>query len=127
MLAFRCVAYFTLSTSWREASRSGGCMSKMAAIEVAIRLQLASDGKIIAFDRRMNNLQRPADDPNNPPVAAPYDESTMKTFLLNVANRLKLDAPPLTFAWRSLDVNECLRAELPMLVNLIETATNDPA
>ncbi len=91
-------------------------MSKMAAIETAVRLQLVADGKTVTYDQRFDG-------------AAPgynYDAAGMTTFLLNVANRLKLDKPSLDFAWRKLTAAECLSITLPLLVSLIENATSDP-
>lgn len=87
-------------------------MSKFAAIDVAVRLQLASDGAGIDYTLAMR--------------AAPghhYDQTSIKTFLLNVANRLRLDEPVWNFAWNSLDVATCLNAPLPMLISLIESQT----
>jgi hypothetical protein len=96
--------------------KEGVAMSKMAAIDVAVRLQLISENKIIDYQQTLN-------------TAAPgynYDESGIQTFLLSVANRLKLDNPSLSFAWRSLDPAKCTTATLPLLEAMIEDATTTP-
>ena len=87
-------------------------MSKMAAIDVAVRLQLVDEGKFtIDYQHAMN--------------AAPYtyDKGGMQRFLLSVANRLKCDTPPLAFAWNSLNPDDCLTVTLPILIGMIEIAT----
>lgn len=87
-------------------------MSKFAAIDVAVRLQMADDGATIDY-----NLVLRAQ------VGHAYDDASMRTFLLNVANRLRLDQPPWDFAWNSLNVTDCLNSKLPMLISLIESQT----
>ena len=89
-------------------------MSKFAAIDVAVRMQLASDGKTIDYGLTLGAL-----------TPAPYDNQvSLRAFLLNVANRLKLDNPPLTFHWNEMDTASCLNVDIPMLIALIENTTD---
>ena len=96
-------------------------MSRFAAIDTAVRLQLLSEGKTQFNNQTMDAMFR--HDVGGTPV---YDPSAVKTFLLNVANRLRLDDPPLKFAWNDVDPLSCQNAGLPMLVSIIEVKTNRP-
>lgn len=87
-------------------------MSKMATIDCAVRLQLASDNKRQPQDYKEVLGEAPAALPANPPHYYGYNATTMPVFLINVANRLKLDSPSLTCAWTRLDVDKCLAATL---------------
>lgn len=102
-------------------------MSRFAAIDVAIRLQLAADGKSIDF----HNVFGPAP-ARSPPGRGGYgyEKSAMRRFLLEVAQHLKRDTPSTRFAWRALDVEQCLDADHYMLVNIIADqidADSEPA
>ncbi len=89
-------------------------MSRFAAVDVAIRLELLAQGRPIDPLFRFKAVP-------GPPVAGyGYDKTTMRRFLLGVADRLKRDDPPLSFAWRVIDVDQCLDADHLMLVSLIE-------
>jgi hypothetical protein len=102
-------------------------MSKMAAIDVAVRMQLAADNRLIEYNRTMNTMRSPGAGHGDPPVNAPYNDATLRTFLLNVANLLRLDKPPRTFKWRGPETAECLAANLPTLLRMIESETDDLA
>ena len=91
-------------------------MSRFAGIDVAVRLQLLDDDKTINY----SNLFK-AEQPGPPVIPGyGYDKTTMRRFLLSVANRLKSDTPSLAFAWRMIDIDQCLDANHLMLVSLIE-------
>jgi hypothetical protein len=86
-------------------------MSKMAAIDTAVRLQLASDSHTLDYNQAMNAL------------APAYDANGMQRFLIGVANRLRLDTPAYFFQWDSLDPAACL-AQTPFdLLSQIEIKT----
>lgn len=89
-------------------------MSRFAAIDVAIRLQLLAEGKEVNYRYKFK------DAPGPPPGGYSYDKTTMRRFLLAVAERLKRDEPPLSFAWRMVDIDQCLDADHLMLVCTIE-------
>ena len=91
-------------------------MSKMAAIDVAVRLQLGSDGKSADYTKLMGPSAASAQGYN-------YDGNTLTMFLLNVANRLRLDTPPWIFSWQTLSTSNCLDEPLALLIAKIETAT----
>jgi len=96
----------------------GYIMSKMAAIDLAIRLQLATDGKGQADYRRL--MGGPAGGAN---PGYQYETSAMQSFLLAVANRLRLDTPGFLFSWESLPLANCLTASLDVLIGYIARAT----
>ncbi|CDZ29373.1 hypothetical protein [Neorhizobium galegae] len=65
-------------------------MSKIAAIDAAIRLQLAEDGKTIGRNDALVG-------------ATGYGNAAeVEEFLLKVARRLRLDTPVLRFAWTDI-------------------------
>jgi hypothetical protein len=91
-------------------------MSRFAAIDIAVRLQLLADNNTINYA----NLFK-ANQPGPPVIPGyGYDKTTMRRFLLSVADRLKRDTPPVVFAWRMIDIDQCLDANHLMLVSLIE-------
>jgi hypothetical protein len=92
----------------------GRIMSRFAAIDVAIRLQLLSEAKTIDYGFLFKNTG------TTPASGYNYDKTSMRRFLLAVADRLKRDDPPLNFAWRMVDIDQCLDADHLMLVSLIE-------
>lgn len=94
-------------------------MSKMAAIDVAVRLQLSSEGKSADY----NVLMGPA---AGGVSGYDYEGNTLTTFLLNVANRLRLDTPPWIFSWQTLTTSNCLADTLALLIAKIETTTTKP-
>jgi hypothetical protein len=89
-------------------------MSKMAAIDIAVRLQLASDGKGQADYTRLMS---------GPATSYQYDPSTMQSFLFAVSNRLKLDTPHFLCSWDTLAIGNCLTASLAVLIGYIERVT----
>jgi hypothetical protein len=94
-------------------------MSKWAAIDTAVRLQLAFDGKEVSYEKQYGV---------RPGAFAGWVEMTteeMSKFLLNVANRLKFDNPPLIFAWRRLEPDKIQGRKLAMIVSLIEDLTEE--
>jgi hypothetical protein len=89
-------------------------MSKMAAVDTAVRLQMASDSKNVPYLNLMN-------------VGTGYTASQdIEKFLLGVAIRLKLDTPSLVFDWSSIDATKALTQTLQYLQSLIEERTKDP-
>jgi hypothetical protein len=84
-------------------------MSKMAAADTAVRLQMASDGKTTVYGDKLETVY-------------PTEEAAVR-FLLGVSNRLKLDAPALYFDWSSVDATKLLPQTLLMVISLIEQKT----
>jgi hypothetical protein len=90
-------------------------MSKMAAIDYAVCVQLRSDANNIDYAHVM--------------WIAPYsyNATSIQTFLINVAMRLKLDTPSLTFDWRAVNYDSCLDATVTTLEDHIAMVTTvDP-
>jgi hypothetical protein len=86
-------------------------MSKRAAIDTAVRLQLHGEGKTPQYGVPMTD----------PALGGtPYTRATMQSFLSVVANRLKLDVPSLSFTWKNLNLDDCRAATLLNLEDLIE-------
>jgi hypothetical protein len=95
-------------------------MSKLAAIDVAVRLQLAADQKGQAdYTKTMGGAAAPPGSPPGPTVGYAYDESKMQAFLLAVSNRLRLDTPAYSFAWDGIPIANCLSASLEVLIGRI--------
>src|SRR6476619_5423681 len=87
-------------------------MSMMAAINVAVSLQLARDKPDVAADFRRimggdaaNGYQ--------------YTETTIDAFLQSVSNRLKIYSPSLAYDWTRSDTVKCLLADREVLIGLI--------
>jgi hypothetical protein len=96
-------------------------MSKWAAIDTAVRLQLALDGREISYAKKYG-------DRSGAPAGEQWVEMTAEQlvrFLLDVANRLKLDKPPLAFAWRRLEPDKIQGRKLAMIICLIEDLTEE--
>jgi hypothetical protein len=99
-------------------------MSVMAAIDIAITLQLVADDKPAYQDYECIM---------GAPVAAAggaaaiaghgYNETTMTVFLQMIAMRLNSDKPPLNFDWVSTDAGTCLSANRETLINRIARNT----
>jgi hypothetical protein len=88
-------------------------MSKLAAVDTAIRLQLATDGKTITYQQNMNVAN------------TGYDtDDGIERFLLGVANRLKLDTPSYLFDWSILDAARVRQKNLLIVLSLIDEKTN---
>ena len=90
-------------------------MSRMAAIDVALRHQLISDGHPTGDYKKSFGTD------------FKYDKNTIQLFLLNVANRLRLDEPSLRLDWRNLDTGRCLDANLVVMIGQIEAAMSSEA
>jgi hypothetical protein len=89
-------------------------MSKMAAVDTAVRLQMASDGKDVPYASKMN-------------VGTGYPTSQeVEKFLLGVGIRLKLDTPSLVFDWSSMDASKAMDQTRQYLQSLIEERTKNP-
>jgi hypothetical protein len=98
-------------------------MSKMAAIDVAVRQQLANDGKTISYRDLMSAT---GGYQNTTGTTTTPDEPGIERFLLGVANRLKLDTPSLQFDWTSIDVTKIATSQVSWVISLIDGKT-DPA
>ena len=83
-------------------------MSKWAAIDAAVRLQLALDGKSIDYGKSYGDHVNDADWVNLPSGEIPK-------FLMDVANRLRFDKPPLVFSWRKVDASSIAGQKLAMI------------
>jgi hypothetical protein len=84
-------------------------MSKMAAIDVAVRLQIESDSKEIKYTQ---------------PMSTGYaDDEAMERFLLGVANRLKLDTPSYVFDWSTIEGAKAKAKTRLIILSLIEERT----
>ena len=86
-------------------------MSTMAAIDTAVRHQIATDGKSVGLNDKLKG------------GTGYVDEEEVRRFLLGVAARLKLDSPPLIFRWDSLSPNELMGTSLMMVISLIGERT----
>lgn len=86
-------------------------MSVMAAIDTAVRLQLARDkpGVVLNYAEAMNA----------PAPGFNFTLLTMGAFLQDVAARLKLDTPSLTYDWNRSNTSECLQSTLAVLIGRI--------
>ncbi|MCL6707525.1 hypothetical protein M8R20_10980 [Pseudomonas sp. R2.Fl] len=91
-------------------------MSKLAAIDTAVRMQLAADDKTIGLRETLNKPQT---------GYASADE--VQLFLIGVANRLRLDTPPLVFNWSTLDAARMLTKQLMTVQSFIEEHTKSEA
>ena len=95
-------------------------MSKIAAIDVAVRLQLAADNRLLDYAATFASMQDVAGN------AAPYTKASMRTFLLNVSNRLRLDEPAWLFPWSQLATEDSLDHTIASLVaDVAEQAKRD--
>jgi hypothetical protein len=93
-------------------------MSLMAAIDLAVRLQLLRDKPGHAHLGNYAWLMGG--------VAASgfeFNDETINAFLQGVANRLKLDTPSLTYNWTRSDTRKCLLANRDVLIGLIASDT----
>ena len=94
-------------------------MSLMAAIDTAVRLQLANDkpGSALNYAAIMKTATTAT------PAGFGFDESSMLQFLEQVACRLKLDTPSLNYDWPRTDTQKGLNSSLALLVRLIACDT----
>ncbi len=88
-------------------------MSKMAAVDAAVRQQIASDKKEIKYNDKMN-------------VAATgyADDGDFGRFLLGVANRLRVDTPSYLFDWSGLPLDKTRERELLFVISLVAEKTS---
>ena len=98
-------------------------MSKAAAIDIAIRLQLAADGKVEPGLRQCLGARTAAG--TTAAGADVYNASSIRGFLANVAFRLRADSPPLIFDWAALDPAQCLSDDLWVLEQAIADKTTE--
>jgi hypothetical protein len=101
----------------------GEIMSKAAAIDIAVRLQLAAD-KNQARDLTGRLGSTPAAG-GAAAIDALYDQNSVRGFLANVAFRLRADTPPLIFNWAALDPASCLSDNLWVLERAIADNTTE--
>jgi hypothetical protein len=107
-------------------------MSKLAAIDFAVRRQLAQDGNAPPASYKEVLGANPVAPVANPAAAAAnpggvvfygYTESSIATFLFELANRLRQDEPPLDFPWADQDWKKCLQLNLAAFEDLIARKT----
>jgi hypothetical protein len=84
-------------------------MSRIAAIDTAVRWQLASDNVVLQPQQILNTQYN--------------TDEKIERFLLGVSNRLRLDTPPLQFDWSTLDAARVGPKTLLVVMNLIEEKT----
>ncbi|TBC84239.1 ubiquitin family protein [Rhizobium ruizarguesonis] len=86
-------------------------MSKIAAIDTAIRLQIAKDGKSLSYSDKINA------------TGGYEDNNAVEEFLISVAGRLRLDTPPMKFDWHGLDIARVQGRSMFIVHDLIEQHT----
>ena len=84
-------------------------MSKIAAIDAAVRWQLASDAKAATLLQVLNTHYT--------------TDEEVERFLLGVSNRLRLDDPALQFDWSSLRAADVSPKSIFVVMNLIDQKT----
>lgn len=99
-------------------------MSKAAAIHLAIRVQMAADGKS-QLDLKDPIGGTPAVPGGAAAVAGPYSENNIRGFLANVASRLRSDTPPYDFNWSALNAQNFLHEGLWVLEGAIAGLTKE--
>ena len=87
-------------------------MSLMAAIDTAVRLQLAKDKPGTAY-----TLETVVGS------GLAFTEVTLGAFLESLAHRLRLDTPPLMYDWNSSRIDACLTSSLAVLIGRIASDT----
>jgi hypothetical protein len=95
-------------------------MSKMAAVDAAVRQQIASDRKTINYNDKMNVAPAAG-------AAAPAgytDDGEFGRFLLGVASRLKVDTPSYLFDWSGLPLDSTRDRELLFVISLVAEKTS---
>lgn len=83
-------------------------MSKIAATDVAVRLQLAADGHSPDYASAFG------------PGGFGYTDQNFEVFLINVANRMRLDTPELVLDWRSVDIARALRMSVAVFLSYVD-------
>jgi hypothetical protein len=87
-------------------------MSKMAAVDTAVRQQIASDGKTIEYNNTMNIAN-----------TGYANDGDFGRFLLGVANRLKVDTPSYLFDWSGLPLDKTRERQLLFVISLVAEKT----
>lgn len=97
-------------------------MSMMAAIDVAVRLQMARDKTLGASDYQlpMGGMAAAA---GAAATGYGYDANRLMQLLEQVSTRLKIDSPPLRYDWSRTDVTKALDGSLLTLIGLIACDT----
>jgi hypothetical protein len=99
-------------------------MSVIAAIDVAVRLQLARDNVENYNDyRRVMGARIPAVGANPEILGLGLDQDRMEIFLQKVSRRLKFDTPPLEYDWTRTSAARALTADRETLIEMIAVAT----
>ena len=88
-------------------------MSLSAAVKSAVWDELADEGK----GYPVTGQEVMSTDYN-------YDDTSIRQFLLGVAQRLKADTPSLTFPWATLDTSACLSDTVSTLCGYIASVTS---
>ena len=84
-------------------------MSRIAAIDTAVRWQIASDNKAMELTDVLNTQYN--------------TDEAVERFLLGVSNRLRLDRPAMQFDWSNVDPAKMGPKTLFSVMNLIEEKT----
>jgi hypothetical protein len=100
-------------------------MSRYAAIDIAVRLQLAQDGSehyndfgyVMGSSIAAQGAQAAISGYN-------YDEARLTVFLQKIARRLKFDTPSLNFDWTKTPPAIFMRANRDTVIELIAGATD---
>src|SRR5882724_13658029 len=100
-------------------------MSVMAAIDLAIRLQMLRD-KPAHYAQLRRIMGGDATLAENAGGGHGFTDSEMDKFLQGVALSLKSDTPPLTYDWTMTDVARCLNADWTLLIGLVARHTEVP-
>jgi hypothetical protein len=93
-------------------------MSIMAAIDLAVRLQLVQDrpNDYQEYDRVMGAAIAPT-------PGFDFDAATFGVFLQKVSRRLRFDTPILIYDWTKTDAPRCLTANRELLIEIIAKDT----
>jgi len=95
-------------------------MSLMAAIDTAVRLQLARDGKRTGPIDYAWTLEPVA---SATPALGGYDEDGMRMFLEQVSARLRIDVPSLRYDWSGADPATFRKMSILSLISVIARDT----
>lgn len=91
-------------------------MSMIAAIDTAVRLQMARD-------RTPGSSNYQLLMGGTAPTGYGYDASGLMQLLEDVSTRLRVDIPPLKYDWSRTDVTKALAGSLLSLIGLIACDT----
>ena len=98
-------------------------MSRYAAIDIAVRLQLAQDGR--AHYNDFSYVMGPDIAAHGGGAAISgynYDDARLTVFLQKIAKRLKFDTPSLSFDWTKIPPATFTRANRDTVIELIAGA-----